>query len=94
MPEPLDDCNVVSLECPQQDNCNDCGIFLLIFMHLMCLNEGIILMEQSGVHFMRKVALSLTKLLSYPQLCILYNLNFVEVADFVKSEMLKIGVLH
>lgn len=62
VPEPLDNYNLVSLECPQQDNCNDCGIFLLTFMHLMCLNEDINLMDQSLVHFMRrKIALSLMR---------------------------------
>ena len=60
--ESFDNFNLVSLECPQQDNCSDCGIFLLTFMHLMHLNEDINLMEQSLANFMRrKVALSLMR---------------------------------
>ena len=53
---------LVKMECPQQNNGDDCGVFLLAFMHLIYLNEDINVMDSSMVHFMRrKVALSIVR---------------------------------
>lgn len=59
---PFQDFELVTLECPQQDNGDDCGVFLITFMHLIYLNEDIKYMDKSMVHFMRrKVALSIVR---------------------------------
>lgn len=58
----FDKFDLVTLKCPQQDNGDDCGIFLLTFMHIMYLNEDINLMDSSMVHYMRrKIALAIVR---------------------------------